>query len=379
MIYLDNSATTIPDPSVVESFQKTTEQYFANPSSIHQLGGTVEKLLETARRQAASILRVEPDEIIFTSGGTEGNNLAVKGIAFEHRNRGKHIITTAVEHPSVEEACLSLERSGFEVTVLPVDRYGVVAVEDVKKAIRDDTILVSVMHVNNEIGSIQPIEEIGKLLENYPKVHFHVDAVQSFGKVPLSLRESGIDLCTFSGHKIHGLKGTGILYVKKGTRLFPLLHGGGQENEVRPGTENVAGAVSFVRAMRLIKEQEQGNKEHLQALHDRLWNAFENIDGLHINSPENGAPHILNVSVPGIKPEVIIHMLGEKDIFISTKSACSSKQKDESKILVACGFSRDIAISGLRISLSYHNTAEEIERFLQALKEAVDQFKKVLR
>ena len=379
MIYLDNSATTIPDPSVVESFQKTTEQYFANPSSIHQLGGTVEKLLETARRQAASILRVEPDEIIFTSGGTEGNNLAVKGIAFEHRNRGKHIITTAVEHPSVEEACLSLERSGFEVTVLPVDRYGVVAVEDVKKAIRDDTILVSVMHVNNEIGSIQPIEEIGKLLENYPKVHFHVDAVQSFGKVPLSLRESGIDLCTFSGHKIHGLKGTGILYVKKGTRLFPLLHGGGQENEVRPGTENVAGAVSFVRAMRLIKEQEQENKDHLQALHDRLWNAFENIDGLHINSPENGAPHILNVSVPGIKPEVIIHMLGEKDIFISTKSACSSKQQDESKILVACGFSRDIAISGLRISLSYHNTVEEIERFLQALKEAVAQFKKVLR
>ena len=376
MIYLDNSATTIPDPSVVESFQKTTEQYFANPSSIHQLGGTVEKLLETARRQAASILRVEPDEIIFTSGGTEGNNLAVKGIAFEHRNRGKHIITTAVEHPSVEEACLSLERSGFEVTVLPVDRYGVVAVEDVKKAIRDDTILVSVMHVNNEIGSIQPIEEIGKLLENYPKVHFHVDAVQSFGKVPLSLRESGIDLCTFSGHKIHGLKGTGILYVKKGTRLFPLLHGGGQENEVRPGTENVAGAVSFVRAMRLIKEQEQENKDHLQALHDRLWNAFENIDGLHINSPENGAPHILNVSVPGIKPEVIIHMLGEKDIFISTKSACSSKQQDESKILVACGFSRDIAISGLRISLTYHNTVEEIERFLQALKEAVAQFKK---
>ena len=379
MIYLDNSATTIPDPSVVESFQKTTEQYFANPSSIHQLGGTVEKLLETARRQAASILRVEPDEIIFTSGGTEGNNLAVKGIAFEHRNRGKHIITTAVEHPSVEEACLSLERSGFEVTVLPVDRYGVVAVEDVKKAIRDDTILVSVMHVNNEIGSIQPIEEIGKLLENYPKVHFHVDAVQSFGKVPLSLRESGIDLWTFSGHKIHGLKGTGILYVQKGTRLFPLLHGGGQENEVRPGTENVAGAVSFVRAMRLIKEQEQENKDHLQALHDRLWNAFENIDGLHINSPENGAPHILNVSVPGIKPEVIIHMLGEKDIFISTKSACSSKQQDESKILVACGFSRDIAISGLRISLSYHNTVEEIERFLQALKEAVAQFKKVLR
>ena len=229
MIYLDNSETTIPDPSVVQSFQKTIEAYVSNPSSIHPLGGTSEKLLETARNQAASILEVEPKEIIFTSGGSEGNNMAIKGIALEHQNRGKHIITSAIEHPSVEEACFSLEKLGFEITVLPVDRNGVVNVDDVKRAVREDTILVSIMHVNNEIGSIQPIKEIGMFLREFPKLYFHVDAVQGFGKVPLSIKDAHIDLCTLSGHKFHGLKGTGILYVNKRTVLFPISHGGGQE------------------------------------------------------------------------------------------------------------------------------------------------------
>lgn len=379
MIYLDNSATTMPDPSVVESFHKTSEKFFANPSSIHQLGGTTEKLLQTAKQQAASLLQVNPSEIIFTSGGTEGNNIAIKGIAFEHQNRGKHIITTAIEHPSVEEACQSLEQLGFEVTVLPVNSEGVVDVKSVEEAIREDTILVSIMHVNNEIGSIQPIKEIGKQLRQYPKLFFHVDAVQSLGKVPLEISESGIDLCTFSGHKIHGLKGTGILYVNKHTTLFPLFHGGGQENGLRSGTENVAGAVSIVKALRLVKEQQQLQKDHLHVLHDYLWDELETIEGVHINSAKDGAPHILNISVPGIKPEVIIHMLGENGIFISTKSACSSKQKDESKILVACGLSREFAISGLRISLSYHNTMEEMKIFIDALKQALNQFKEVLR
>lgn len=379
MIYLDNSATTIPDPSVVESYQKASEKFFANPSSIHQLGGATEKLLQTAKQQAASILQVDANEIIFTSGGTEGNNIAIKGIALEHQNRGKHIITTAVEHPSVDEACQSLETLGFEVTVLPVDEEGLVDVKDVKKAIREDTILVSIMHVNNELGTIQPIEQIGKLLSNYPKLYFHVDAVQSLGKVPLDIQKAQIDLCSFSGHKIHGLKGTGILYVRKQVSLFPLFHGGGQENGLRSGTENVAGGVSMVRALRLIKEKQQNQTNHLQAMHDYLWNELESIEGVQINSPHNGAPHILNVSVPRIKPEVIIHMLGEKEIYISTKSACSSKEKDESKVLAACGLPREITISGLRISLSYNNTQEEMERFVASLKEAIHQFKEVLR
>ena len=379
MIYLDNSATTIPDRAVVESFQKTTEQFFANPSSIHQIGGTSEKLLHTAKQQAAQILQVEAEELIFTSGGTEGNNIAVKGIALEHKNRGKHIITSAIEHPSIDEACTGLEKLGFEITIIPVNENGVVSAEAVEKAIRKDTILISIMHVNNELGSIQPVEEIGEIAKKYPKLFFHVDAVQGLGKLPLKLRDSGIDLCTFSGHKIHGLKGTGILYVNKHTSLFPLFHGGGQENGVRSGTENLAGAVSMVKALRLIKEKEKKNISHLYELRNYLWSELQKIEGTRINSPEHGAPHIMNISIPGIKPEVIIHMLGEKEIYISTKSACSSKQKDESKILIACGLNREIAISGLRISLSYDNTMEEMRELIQALKKALNQFKEVLR
>lgn len=379
MIYLDNSATTRPDPAVVESFQKSSEKFFANPSSLHQLGGTAEKLLHTARQQAASILQTDPGEILFTSGGTEGNNIAIKGIAFEHQERGKHIITSAVEHPSVEETVFSLEKFGFEITVLPVSEEGVVSVSDVEEAIREDTILVSIMHVNNETGAIQPVEAIGEVLKKYPKLFFHVDAVQSIGKVPLDIKGAGIDLCTFSGHKIHGLKGTGLLYVNKQTALFPLFHGGGQERGLRSGTENVAGAVSFVKALRLIGENYKQKYHLLVKMHDFLWEEMEKIDGVIINSPKEGAPHILNVSVPGIKPEVIIHMLGEQGIYISTKSACSSKEKDESKILAACGLPREIAISGLRISLSYHNTMEEMEKTVKALKEAVHQFNEVLR
>lgn len=379
MIYLDNSATTIPDPTVVDSFQKTTEQFFANPSSIHQLGGTSEKLLQTAKRQAAQILQVDTEEIVFTSGGTEGNNIAIKGIALEHQNRGKHIITSAVEHPSIDEACASLEKLGFEITVLPVNEQGIVNTQDVKRAIRKDTILISIMHVNNELGSVQPVEDIAEIANQHPKLFFHIDAVQGLGKIPLNLNHPGIDLCTFSGHKIHGLKGTGILYVEKTTKLFPLFHGGGQENGLRSGTENLPGIVSMVKALRLIKEKERIQKKHLIDLHSYLRSELGKIEGVNINSPRDGAPHIMNISAPGIKPEVIIHMLGEKKIYISTKSACSSKQKDESKILVACGLSREEAISGLRISLSYSNTLDELKIFIEALQETLNQFKEVLR
>src|SRR5690625_1869009 len=243
MIYLDNSATTKPDPSVLNSFYKVSNQYFGNPSSIHELGGEVEKLHNRAREQAAQLLQVNTDEIVFTSGGTEGNNLAIKGIAWKHQQRGKHIITSSVEHSSVYETCKRLEELGFHITYLPVDQSGVINIEQLEQAITSETILVAVMHVNNEIGTIQPIIEIGNILKKYPKVFFHVDAVQSFGKVPLTLQNTGIDLSTFSGHKIHGLKGTGMLYIRNGTTVFPLLHGGGQEDGFRSGTENVAGNV----------------------------------------------------------------------------------------------------------------------------------------
>ncbi|MFD1448448.1 cysteine desulfurase family protein [Oceanobacillus profundus] len=378
MIYLDNSATTKPHPSVLESFQQVSSTYFANPSSIHQLGGTAEKLLLTAKKQAADIIGIGVDEVVFTSGGTEGNNTAVKGIALEHQGRGKHIITSSIEHPSIYETCQSLETLGFEVTYLPVDENGVVSVTELEKAIRNDTILISIMHVNNETGSIQPIEKIGEIAKNYPKLFFHVDAVQSIGKVPLKLKNSGIDICTFSGHKIHGLKGTGMLYINNRTKLFPLLHGGNQEYSIRSGTENLAGSISFVKALRMIKEREKNEHHHLLNMKNYLYDELNEMDGVEVNTPELAAAHIINMSVPGIKPEVIIHMLGEQEIYISTKSACSSKLKDESKVLAACGYGRERTTTALRVSLSYDNTMEEMKLFIQALSKAIKQFKEAM-
>lgn len=378
MIYLDNSATTKPYPEVVDSFQQVSTRFFANPSSIHQFGGEAENLLIKAREQVADLLNVKSDEIVFTSGGTEGNNLAIKGIAFEHHKRGKHIITTEIEHPSVYDTCQSLEKLGYEITYLPVYEEGVISLTDLKKAIREDTILISIMHVNNELGSVQPIEEIGQIAKEYPKLYFHVDAVQGLAKVPLNLKRAGIDLCTFSGHKIHGLKGTGILFIKEGLSLFPLFHGGGQEGEYRSGTENLAGAISISKAFRLSMENMDANIDGLIRLRDYLLKELGKIEGILVNTAMNGAPHLVNFSVPGLKPEVMIHALGEADIAVSTKSACSSKQLDESRVLSACGFSEERAKSALRVSMSYSTTREEIDVFLKALKNTVNQLKEVL-
>ncbi|WP_010532379.1 cysteine desulfurase family protein [Lentibacillus jeotgali] len=378
MIYLDNSATTKPDPAVLESFQQASGRFFANPSSIHQFGGEAEKLLAKAKEQAADLLHVQREEIVFTSGGTEGNNLAIKGIALEHQGRGKHIMTTDIEHSSVNEAFKGLEQLGFDVTYLPVDENGVVSVNKLKDAIRDDTILISIMHVNNELGSIQPVEEIGKIAKQHPKLFFHVDHVQGMGKVPLRLAGTGIDLCTISGHKIHGLKGTGILYIKKGTTLFPLFHGGNQEQGLRSGTENLAGAVSLVKAIRLLNERQREGIAHMRELQQLLRENLSEMNGVEVNTPVAAAPHIMNISVPGLKPEVIIHTLGEQSIYISTKSACSSKQSNESKILAACGHENNRSASALRISISYDTTEEEIRVFLNALSEAIDQLKAIL-
>lgn len=378
MIYLDNSATTKPYPEVVDSFQQVSTRFFANPSSIHQFGGEAENLLIKAREQVADLLNVKSDEIVFTSGGTEGNNLAIKGIAFEHHKRGKHIITTEIEHPSVYDTCQSLEKLGYEITYLPVYEEGVISLTDLKKAIREDTILISIMHVNNELGSVQPIEEVGQIAKEYPKLYFHVDAVQGLAKVPLNLKRAGIDLCTFSGHKIHGLKGTGILFIKEGLSLFPLFHGGGQEGEYRSGTENLAGAISISKAFRLSMENMDANIDGLIQLRDYLLKELGKIEGILVNTAMNGAPHLVNFSVPGLKPEVMIHALGEADIAVSTKSACSSKQLDESRVLSACGFSEERAKSALRVSMSYSTTREEIDVFLKALKNTVNQLKEVL-
>lgn len=378
MIYLDNSATTRPHPSVLQSYNQVSEKFFANPSSIHQLGAEAENLLLKAKSQAAQIFHVADDEVIFTSGGTEGNNMAIKGIAFQHRKRGKHIITSQIEHPSVYDACQSLEALGYEITYLPVNREGLVSVTDVSNAIRPDTILISIMHVNNELGSIQPIHEIGEIAKQHPKLFFHVDHVQGLGKVALNFKDSGIDLCTMSGHKIHGLNGTGILYVSNRVKLYPLFHGGNQEGSIRSGTENLAGAVAMVKAIRLIVEQNKEDNGKLAELRAYVMQRIASIDGVVINTPKTAAAHIINFSVIGLKPEVLIHALGKQGIFISTKSACSSKLNDESRVLAALGIDEERTISGLRVSMSYDTTKEELESFVLALEKEIKQLKKVV-
>lgn len=378
MIYFDNSATTKPYKEVLESFNQVSKQFYGNPSSIHRFGIDAGTLLRKAQKQAADILTVDQSEIIFTSGGTEGNNTAIKGIALAHQQQGKHIITTQIEHPSVMEACESLEALGFNITYLPVNAQGIVEIDEVEAALTKETILISVMHVNNELGTIQPIKAIGNLVKNRPTTYFHVDDVQGYGKVPLQLAESGIDLWTISGHKFHGLKGTGLLYVKKGTKLFPLFHGGRQQMNYRSGTENLAGIVSLVKAMRMITEKALADSAYMYKLNQQLRDELEMIPSIKINTIENQAPHILNISIPGYKPEVVIHALGARDIFISTKSACSSKKPDESAILKAAGFPHNRVTSALRISLSYENTKEEIELFSRSLRKVIQQLSKVM-
>ncbi|TFB25052.1 cysteine desulfurase [Filobacillus milosensis] len=376
MIYLDNSATTKPSPEVLKTFQSVSLNYFANPSSIHTMGGDVEKLFKKARKQIAELLNVSDQEVIFTSGGTESNNLAIKGIAHAHKNRGNHIITTQIEHPSVLQVCEQLENEGFEVTYLPVNQQGIISVDDLMKAHKEETILVTMMHINNEIGSIQPIEEVANYLSQFPKVTFHTDHVQGFGKIPLKYNADGLDLVTISGHKIHGLKGTGCLIKKRHINLEPLFQGGSQEISIRPGTENVAGIVSLAKAIRLAQEK-QKNYSHVMLLRQRLFDELKNHKQITINSPQNGAAHIFNISIPGFKPEVLIHALGEKDIYVSTTSACSSKQNEPSHVVLACSNELN-ANSSLRVSMHIEQNEEDIDVFIKELNKIIKQYDNVM-
>lgn len=372
MIYLDNSATTRPHPQVVETMRRAMESYYGNPSSLHHKGVEAETVLKQAREVAAKYLGCKAGEIIFTSGGTESNNTAIKGVAFQYQNRGKHIITTQVEHPAVYDVCKQLESLGFSTTYVPVDRDGRVSLEDVKKAMRPDTILVSVMHVNNELGTIQPVEEIGQWLKQYPKVLFHVDAVQAIGKVPLRLKDSGIDLLSVSAHKFYGPRGVGILYKREGLIIHPLMMGGGQEGGVRSGTENLPAIAGLAKAIRLLEEMGSDERNRLQEMLRQLREGISTIEGCIINTPETGAaPHIMNISVPGVKAEVLLHALEERGFLVSTKSACSSKANEPSRVLTSVGIERDCALSSLRISLGRENTIEDIKPFLVALKACV--------
>jgi len=380
MIYFDNSATTKPFPEVLDSFLKVSSEYFGNPSSLHNFGGLAEKLLNQARSQAAKLLSVQPNEIYFTSGGTEGNNLAIKGTAFANQKSGRHLITTTIEHPSVRESMKQLESFGFDVTEVPVDSSGRVDVKTIENAIREETILVSVMHVNNEVGTIQPIKEIGQLLRKYPRIRFHVDHVQGIGKVPLDLNDCSIDLCSISAHKFHGVKGTGLLFVRDGVKINPLLNGGGQEKNLRSGTENVAGAVSLAKALRMIMEIQDKESRHLNLVSRKLREGLSKIEGVVVNTPEiYAAPHIMNFSIPHLKSEVFVHALEEKNIYVSTTSACSSKLKTLSGTLASMGMTEDRAGSAIRLSLSYTNTVGEADAVLSAIQETIEELRKVMK
>lgn len=379
MIYLDNSATTKPYPEVIDSFVKVSTDFFGNPSSMHGMGVQAEKLLSTARKQMASLLKVKSSEVYFTSGGTEGNNLAIQGATTANQHHGKHIITTEIEHPSVAEACESLIKQGYEVTYLPVNEEGLISVTDLVDSIRKDTILVSVMHVNNEVGSIQPVLEIGKLLKKYPHILFHVDHVQGMGKVDLPLVDTGIDLCTISGHKLHGLKGTGILYVRQGIQITPLFLGGNQEGKLRSGTENVAGIVALAKAMRMSLENQARYEQKLKDIRAVIYSGLQEIDGVLVNSPIAGAPHIINFSVPGIKSEVLLHELETEGVYVSTTSACSSRKRTASKTIQAMFHNEERALSVIRLSTSFHNEVEEAKQALQTISRAVAKLKKVMK
>lgn len=380
MIYFDNSATTKPYKEVLETYLTVSDKYYGNPSSYHTLGMEAEKVLSKARQVIGSILQVDAKEIVFTSGGTEGNNLAIKGTAYKHQGRGKHIITSLGEHPSTYEICKDLEGNGFEITYLPIRNDGKVDVKDLQAALRADTILVSLIHVNNETGAIQPIEEIGQILQHYPKILFHVDHVQGITKVPLDMRAANIDLCTVSGHKFHGVKGTGFLYIRDGVTLAPLFHGGAQEGKKRPGTENTGGFAALAKALRLSTEKSIKGMEQLQQLKLQTMNGLAEIEGIVLNTGEQGyAPHIVNFSIPGSKPEVIIQALAEKNMYVSTKSACSSKLSSPSRVLLEMGVGEERASSAIRVSFSFENSKAEVADFIEAMKEIVPQLLEVMR
>ncbi|RSL32937.1 cysteine desulfurase [Salibacterium salarium] len=379
MVYLDNSATTEPWPQVLDAFYKAASSYFGNPSSLHRPGVEAETLMDKARESMAALLHTKTEELVYTSGGTESNNLAIKGIAMKHRDRGRHLITSTVEHPSVKEAFSDLEVFGFDVTYVPVNKEGRIDPEDIEKEIRDDTTLVSVIHVNNEIGTIQPIEEIGRRLAHYPKLYFHTDHVQGAAHVPLDLNKSFVDLCSLSAHKFHGLKGTGVLFIKQGVFLSPLFHGGSQEQAARAGTENVPGITAMSKALRMSREKKAEDNGRLHSLKRHLIDALHEIQGAKINTPTaDSAPHIVNVSFPQMKPEVLVQELTRQSIHVSTKSACSSKLQEPSTVIQAAGLGEERAASAIRISFSFDTTKAEVDELITVLKTNVPEMQKVM-
>ncbi|CVY23273.1 class-V aminotransferase [Streptococcus pneumoniae] len=379
MIYFDNSATTRPYPEALETYMQVASKILGNPSSLHRLGDQATRILDASRQQIADLIGKKSDEIFFTSGGTEGDNWIIKGVAFEKAQFGKHIIVSAIEHPAVKESALWLKAQGFEVDFAPVDNKGFVDVEALEDLIRPDTTLVSIMAVNNEIGSVQPIEAISKLLADKPTISFHVDAVQALAKIPTEkyLTER-VDFATFSGHKFHGIRGVGFIYIKSGKKITPLLTGGGQERDYRSTTENVAGIAATAKALRLSMEKLDIFRSKTGQMKAVIRQALLDYPDIFVFSDEEDfAPHILTFGIKGVRGEVIVHAFEDYDIFISTTSACSSKAGKPAGTLIAMGVDKDKAQSAVRLSLDLENDMSQIEQFLTKLKLIYNQTRKV--
>ncbi len=379
MIYFDNSATTKPYPEALATYTEVATRIWGNPSSLHNLGSQATRILEASRKQIAELIGKKADEIYFTSGGTEGDNWILKGVAFEKAPYGKHIIVSDIEHPAIKESAAWLKTQGFEVDYAPVDARGFVKVDALASLLRPDTTLVSVMAVNNEIGSIQPIHDIAALLEDRPTVSFHVDAVQALAKVATEVYlPERVDFATFSSHKFHGLRGVGFVYIKEGKKITPLLTGGGQEKEMRSTTENVAGIAATAKALRLAMENQEVFASKTQQMKEVIRKELANYPDVTIFSGEDHfAPHILTFGIKGVRGEVVVHAFEEFDIYISTTSACSSKAGKPAGTLIAMGVDKSVAQTAVRLSLDIENDMSQVEQFLTKFKLIYEQTRKV--
>ncbi|WP_026650796.1 cysteine desulfurase family protein [Butyrivibrio proteoclasticus] len=381
--YLDNSATTRAFDEVAALVAKVMTEEYGNPSSVHHMGTISGDRLSKAREEIAATLKADPNEILFTSGGTESDNTAIIGVARANAWRGKHIITTSIEHPAVFETCYYLEKEGFEITRLKVDSQGKIDLEELKNAIRKDTILVSIMMVNNEIGTIEPIKEAGEIIKAAnPDTYFHVDAVQGYGKILIRPKTMGIDLMSVSGHKIHGPKGIGFLYIRKGTKIVPICYGGGQQKGMRSGTENVPGIAGLALAAKMCYTDFDKHIEDLYEKREYLISKLsEKISDISFNGPAGRevAPHIVSLSIRGLAAETVLNMLSSKNIYVSAGSACASNNPHVSDTLQSIGLERDLLESTIRISMSVMTTREELDYFIDTLSSQVETMRKFYR
>ncbi len=380
-VYFDNSATTRCCRAAAEKMMDLMTIDYGNPSSMHRKGVEAERHIREAKEILASLLKVNEKELVFTSGGTESNNLAIIGTALANRRAGTHIITTAIEHPSVTNVMKHLEEEGFAVTYLPVSRTGIVSLEALKEAMTKETILVSVMMVNNEIGSLQPLEQISAVVKGVnPGCIFHVDAVQGFGKFRIFPKRMGIDLLSVSGHKIHGPKGVGLLYINEKVKIWPVLFGGGQQRNLRSGTENVPGIAGLAAAAKAGYENFEEKREALYSLRKRFVERIRRLDGVTVNGPSDreGAPHIVSVSFRDVRSEVLLHTLEERGIYVSSGSACASNKPGISETLKSIGVEKQLLDATIRFSFSFENTAEEVDYCLGVLTEVLPVLRKYL-